>query len=267
MATVFDTAAFILAQLGSSNSMKVHRLVYFAQAWHIAWHNEPLFMEELQAWANGPIAVDLYDLQKGNFTLTSIPKGDFRNLSEKQKATIQRVLAFYGDKDPQTLSDLTQQELPWQEARQGYALLERGNTPISLERLIAHYASVESPCHECGKPCTTTPVEVTAGIGPDLFTASVPLPVCECGAYSIPAQTLRKVECKAALSSLDRSKPLTGPVLRFARKALDLSHAQLAERLEVSREDVFRWEVEAAPEYPLLRLALKALLLESLLSS
>ncbi len=51
------------------------------------------------------------------------------------------VLGFYGDKSPQWLSDLTHMELPWQLARRGIHVGERGNTVIPKESLAEYDAS------------------------------------------------------------------------------------------------------------------------------
>ena len=64
-----DVAEYILAQQGEMSAMKLHRLVYYCQAWHLAWSGRPLFDDEIQAWANGPVVVSLYELHKGDFTV------------------------------------------------------------------------------------------------------------------------------------------------------------------------------------------------------
>lgn len=53
--TVFDVAEYILEQHGEMTSMKLQKLVYYCQAWHLAWSDEPLFRESIEAWANGPV--------------------------------------------------------------------------------------------------------------------------------------------------------------------------------------------------------------------
>jgi hypothetical protein len=37
MATVYDVAEFILRGQGEMTAMKLQKLVYYSQAWHIAW--------------------------------------------------------------------------------------------------------------------------------------------------------------------------------------------------------------------------------------
>ena len=65
MATVFDVAKYILEQLGPLSTMKLQKLCYYAQAWSLAWDEEPLFPHEFEAWVNGPVCRELFIAIKG----------------------------------------------------------------------------------------------------------------------------------------------------------------------------------------------------------
>lgn len=52
------------------------------------------------------------------------------------------MLAFYGDRSPQWLSDLTHMGMPWQTARRGVPDGERGNAVIAKESLAEYYGSL-----------------------------------------------------------------------------------------------------------------------------
>jgi hypothetical protein len=52
------------------------------------------------------------------------------------------VLAYYGDKPSQWLSDLTHMELPWQNARKGLGPGERGHNQISHADMAEYYGSL-----------------------------------------------------------------------------------------------------------------------------
>jgi len=66
-AGVLDVAAYILGKHGPMTHMKLQRLVYYSQAWHLAWDGVPLFPERIEAWANGPVVPVLYEALKGEF--------------------------------------------------------------------------------------------------------------------------------------------------------------------------------------------------------
>jgi uncharacterized phage-associated protein len=55
MVSVDDVAAYILEQRGPMSAMKLQKLVYYSQAWSLVWEDRPLFREEIQAWASGPV--------------------------------------------------------------------------------------------------------------------------------------------------------------------------------------------------------------------
>ncbi len=54
MADVFDVAAYILNKQGRMTTMKLQKLCYYAQAWHLVWAEKPLFDEPIQAWGEWP---------------------------------------------------------------------------------------------------------------------------------------------------------------------------------------------------------------------
>lgn len=121
MLNVFDVASYIVEELGTVTTMKLQKLVYYCQAWSLAWDEDVLFPEKFQAWANGPVCKELFDLHKGLFTINSSAmfnqKLSGNDFTQDQKDTIDSVIEYYGDKSPTWLSDLTHSELPWIEAR------------------------------------------------------------------------------------------------------------------------------------------------------
>ena len=118
------------------------KLVYYCQAWSLVWDEAPLFNEEIEAWANGPVIKDLFIFHRGSFIIDTMPLGNPDLLSPKQKETIDAVLKFYGDKSAQWLIELSHNELPWIEARKGLGLGERGNSVISLDSMAQYYSSL-----------------------------------------------------------------------------------------------------------------------------
>lgn len=69
MSNIVDVAEYILARQGPMSAMKLQRLCYYSQGWHLAWEGEPLFPERIEAWANGPVIPALYGLHRGMFTV------------------------------------------------------------------------------------------------------------------------------------------------------------------------------------------------------
>ncbi len=136
MARVHDAAEYILNSLGPMTTMKLQKLVFYSQAWSTVWDDNVLFDERVQAWKNGPVVRELWETTKGQFRVASVA-GDACALNADQRATIDAVLAFYGDKDAQWLSDLTHLEDPWNEA-----FAKGQNTEISPQAMSEYYSSI-----------------------------------------------------------------------------------------------------------------------------
>lgn len=142
--TVFDVAHYVLSKCGSMSAMKLQKLVYYAQAWHLAWEDVPLFEEKIEAWANGPVVRELYNQHRGQFILKPPTFSELakNKLSDAQKETIDKVCEHYNPKSPQWLSHQTHSEAPWQNAREGVAELERGEQEITQESMCNYYSSL-----------------------------------------------------------------------------------------------------------------------------
>lgn len=142
MASVYDVAQYILRECGTMTTMKLQKLVYYSQAWHLAWTENPLFNEPIEAWKDGPVCPDLYHLHKGNFKISALRKGNPHNLSEDEVESISIVLSHYGEKGPQWLSDMTHMEDPWKNARRGVKDGEACNAIITHQSMCEYYASI-----------------------------------------------------------------------------------------------------------------------------
>ncbi|MDE7311565.1 MAG: SocA family protein [Eubacterium sp.] len=145
MASVLDVAKYILKEIGGTTAMKLQKLVYYCQAWSLAWDDVPLFWEDFEAWAHGPVCPDLFEKHKGRFSvdaslLSDIPDFDF---SDSQKETIQTVLDYYAQKEPHWLSELTHKEAPWKNARSGIAAGEPSHVVITKESMQQYYGGLQ----------------------------------------------------------------------------------------------------------------------------
>jgi len=142
MATAHDVAAYILREKGEMTAMKLQKLVYYSQAWSLVWDDEPLFLDRIEAWANGPVVPALYNEHRGKFKVDSWKKGNPDKLGAKQRKSIDAVLKYYVDRSSQWLSDLTHREYPWGDARQGLGPGERGTRVISHASMAEYYGSL-----------------------------------------------------------------------------------------------------------------------------
>lgn len=132
MVTAHDVARHIRARLPGVAVMKTLKLVYYAQAYALAWRGLPLFTDEMEAWDKGPVVRALWlDLKHGR-------SGGGPPLAVRDAGLVDRMLDMYGGKSGAELSALTHTELPWREAR-GRVHARRGAV-ISLATMQRFYA-------------------------------------------------------------------------------------------------------------------------------
>lgn len=119
MAKVYDVAKYILEHKGSMSTMKLQKLTYYCQAWSLAWDGVPLFDEDFEAWANGPVCPELYNCHRGMFLVDEklFDNQEDYEFTPTAIETIDIVLSDYGDDAPHELSELTHKERPWKETR------------------------------------------------------------------------------------------------------------------------------------------------------
>ncbi|MDQ2731148.1 MAG: DUF4065 domain-containing protein [Armatimonadota bacterium] len=143
-ATVHDVAKYILEKTGTVSAMKLQKLLYYCQAWSLVWDDRPMFPEAIEAWTNGPVVREVYDLHRGLFAVSAWPRGNTTNLDDDARETIDIVLDFYAKHNAQWLSDLTHAEDPWNDAREGLDPDVRGERKISLASMMEYYSSLPS---------------------------------------------------------------------------------------------------------------------------
>lgn len=139
---ILNVARYIIEQCGSMTTMKLQKLTYYCQAWSLAWDGEPLFEEDFQAWANGPVSPELYQHHRGFFRIDSdfLKDNHFNDFTQDQIDTIKAVLRDYGDSSAMDLSNMTHQERPWKEARIGVSDGERSTKVVDKETMQEFYA-------------------------------------------------------------------------------------------------------------------------------
>lgn len=143
MVDVIDVAKYILDKCGSMTTMKLEKLCYYSQAWSLVWDEKPLFANQIQAWANGPVCPDLYHEHKGLFRISPTDiNGDPDKLSKEQKDTIDGVLNFYGKMGAWQLSNLTHSERPWKDARGDTPQGSWSNAQITESAMAEYYGGL-----------------------------------------------------------------------------------------------------------------------------
>lgn len=142
MTDVLDIGQYIYDKLGWVDSWKLQKLTYYVQAWNLAWEGRPAFDHDIQAWPDGPVSWKLWrDKKYTSPPLSSVlPSADPDRIPARTQEVIDAVLEFYGSMKSNDLIDLTHEELPWQEARDGLSANDRSNQELSLRTMRRYYS-------------------------------------------------------------------------------------------------------------------------------
>ena len=118
-----DVANYFLSQCSEESgdlisNLKMQKLVYYAQGFHLAVYDTPLFQEEIQAWLHGPVIPVLYSHYKpyGSAAIPLPSEVDFDNYDANTRDLLDDVYNVYGQYSAWKLRDLTHQEPPWVDA-------------------------------------------------------------------------------------------------------------------------------------------------------
>ncbi|MFG1949707.1 Panacea domain-containing protein [Micromonospora sp. NPDC048830] len=140
MATVHDVAAAVIERLGSMTAMKLEKLVYYCQGWHLARHGSSIFDETIEAWRQGPVVPVLYKQHRRRYNVDSWPLGSSANLTKSELASVEWVVAEYGPFSAIELSRMTHNELPWRAARGPLPESAASDAAISVDIMRDYYS-------------------------------------------------------------------------------------------------------------------------------
>ena len=101
------------------SNLKIQKLVYYAQGFHLALHRTKLFEEDIIAWEHGPVVESLYQEYK-IFGNQAIPQPEYFEesvFSESQLMLLKEVYEVYGQFSAWKLRNMTHSERPWLETK------------------------------------------------------------------------------------------------------------------------------------------------------
>ena len=95
--------------------MKLQKMLYFAQCWHLVRYNELLFSSRIEAWQHGPVVPEAYAIYKSN-GCNPIHADPVRYdaLSKTELTTILDVFRYYSRFSASGLRELSHEKgTPW----------------------------------------------------------------------------------------------------------------------------------------------------------
>ena len=120
------------------SNLKLQKLCYLAQGWHLAYLDKPLFDDEIEAWAHGPVVVELYRRFK-KYKWQPIDIFDqkcnpYEYLEDESLELLNDLWNHYGLWGAKQLEALTHDQKPWRDA------YGKRNLGASCNEVITHQA-------------------------------------------------------------------------------------------------------------------------------
>jgi uncharacterized phage-associated protein len=125
MTSAHDVAKYLIYRAhqeddDSVSNLKLQKLLYYAQGFHLALFDEPLFSDEIIAWEHGPVVRSVYftfkDFRRGPIPFQGEP--DEELFGPATKELVDEVYNVYGEYSALALRNLSHTEPPWKDTPQ-----------------------------------------------------------------------------------------------------------------------------------------------------
>jgi uncharacterized phage-associated protein len=122
-------------------NLKLQKLLYYAQGWHLAHYGEHLFDDKFEAWVHGPVIPSIYRKYKKGWQPINV-KVKHPSISGGLKLWMDRFLRAYMSIDAFELEKMVHCEAPWVEARMGLPIDANCSNEINEGSMQAYFASL-----------------------------------------------------------------------------------------------------------------------------
>lgn len=142
-------ANYILKHYGPMSHLKLQKLLFYCDAYCLAYFGQELISDKFEAWVHGPVSRKVFNELKGASLLyadmyySQIPGIDedaiFNLLPIDVKDLLTDVLGSLSQWSGIELERATHRERPWIEAREGYAEADKCHNEISKATTLSFY--------------------------------------------------------------------------------------------------------------------------------
>ena len=133
---------FLIQNSERVSNLKLQKLLYYAQGWHLGLYSKPLFDERIEAWRHGPVVPGIFHLYRdfkwSPIQVETTPVDVSSSVSKHLKA----ILKVYGQWTAAQLETQSHTESPWIEARQGYPDGASCRTVITQESMQRYFCKL-----------------------------------------------------------------------------------------------------------------------------
>lgn len=160
MYTANQIASWFLVKLNTNagdtiSPLKLQKLVYYAQAWHLVVFDKPLFDDTIEAWTHGPTIPAIYK-RFNHVHRESIPREnlcgnghDCPDFPFDTEEFLEDIRYKYGERSAGFLEAQVCREVPWRKARRKKKEGKHGIAEITRESMRMYYSQFYKKCQTC----------------------------------------------------------------------------------------------------------------------
>jgi uncharacterized phage-associated protein len=125
-----DVAREMRALLPGVGDKKLHKLLYLSQGHHLAWYDQPLFIDAIHAYDMGPVVDRIWRDEKAGRDVSPVA------LDEAAINTLLYVVSRYGGLTGRDLEILSHWQTPWMTADRAR---RAGGSDVLLPHVMKEY--------------------------------------------------------------------------------------------------------------------------------
>lgn len=141
---------YILKYYGPMSHLKLQKLLFYCDAYHLAYFDTELVSDKFEAWVHGPVSTKVFDSFKDksvlysdlyfpNSSVDGDPDLEFDKLTTSQKDFLKEVLSNLAKWNDLELEASSHNETPWKDARKGFSPGDICKKEISKETTKQYY--------------------------------------------------------------------------------------------------------------------------------
>lgn len=121
------------------NNLKLEKLLYYAQAWHLARYDEPLFEAAFEAWSSGPVIPAIYyRFKEFGISPLSAPT-ELSKLEPETAMFLNEIADEYLPFSEWELEWQVHRDAPWRNARGSLDAVELCRNEVLEDDMRAYY--------------------------------------------------------------------------------------------------------------------------------
>lgn len=119
--------------------LKLQKLLYLAQGYSYAFHDRPMFNDELEGWVHGPVVREVYNMFRSyQFNCIDI-NFEISELDKETVDVLNYVIDNFSKYDAKYLEELSHKQDPWILSRYGLDPDERSDKTITKESISNYF--------------------------------------------------------------------------------------------------------------------------------